>query len=81
MGLISQMHAGIGCHRVQNTFSCLLANFSVPLIRLLVLFLSPSLPPSPSGRERIRSAGNNLRLLVATDHSRRSSEDTMITKC
>ncbi|XP_030205697.1 ras-associating and dilute domain-containing protein-like isoform X2 [Gadus morhua] len=35
----------------------------------------------PTGRERIRSAGNNLRLLVATDHSRRSSEDTMITKC
>ncbi|CAL8289787.1 unnamed protein product [Boreogadus saida] len=35
----------------------------------------------PTGRELIRSAGNGLRLLVASDHSRRASEDTMITKC
>ncbi|CAL8275053.1 unnamed protein product [Lota lota] len=34
-----------------------------------------------TGRELIRSAGNSLRLLVATTHSRRSSKDTMITKC
>lgn len=34
-----------------------------------------------TGRELIRSAGDDLRLLVASTHSRRSSRETLVTKC